>query len=165
MTGKWWSDQARKFCSKKQITSLRKIHNGCGCLYFAVLLLFLAFMMSKSWEVSYTGTHKLWSIFVMIANTISISEKSVYTCAKEERKRLPSLAFSSTGESLPAHFTWASSQSHAGRLQCLLIWIGFKLADQRWSDLLSFTSSLNSFNSCILSFLDLIIFVTQCVCG
>lgn len=48
---------------------------------------------------------------------------------------------------------------------CVLIWIGFRTADQSWSDLLSFTRSFHSFNSCILSFLDLIRFVTQCVCG
>jgi len=54
----------------------------------------------------------------MITNTITIFEKGVHTFAKEEeRKTLLSLVFSGTGESLPTHFTWASSQSDTGGLQ------------------------------------------------
>lgn len=54
----------------------------------------------------------------MIANTISIFEKGVHTCAKEEeKKRLLSLAFRRMGESLPTHFTWASSRSDTGSLK------------------------------------------------
>lgn len=95
------------------ISSMKKTHNGCGCICFAVLL-FPAVTITNSSGVGCVQALRSFGLSLLCVLIQSRFLKMVCARVKKKRKRLLSLLFGKAEQSLPAHFTWATLQSDIG---------------------------------------------------
>lgn len=96
------------------IASLKKTHNGCGCICFAMLLLFPTVTITNSSGVGCVQALRSFGLSLLCVLIQSRFLKMVCARVKKKRKRLLSLLFGKAEQSLPAHFTWATLQSDIG---------------------------------------------------